>query len=187
MDINPYAPPATETLGATHHEIEKEEPYWFAVPLWKLGLMSVCSVGIYEIYWFYRNWKAVKQRERSFIRPFWRAFFALLFCYSCFDMIRAEGQKNVARWRPAGLLAIGYIIVSLTWRAPEPYDSIAMLSFLFLLPVQRWANEVNALKTPHCDLNDRMTWKNWTLVVIGGTLLVFIFLTQLFPEWFLEE
>jgi hypothetical protein len=66
----------------------------FPVSLLKLTVMSICTFGIYEAYWFYKNWNLIKQRRRSNIAPFWRAFFAYFFCYQCFDEIRQEARKR---------------------------------------------------------------------------------------------
>ena len=51
-------------------------PMYFPVSLLKLVIMSTCTFGIYELYWFYRNWCFVRTREAPEIMPFWRAFFS---------------------------------------------------------------------------------------------------------------
>src|SRR5690349_17919588 len=60
------------------------QPAFFPVSPVKLVVMSTFTFGIYELYWFYRNWKLIKQRTGASITPFWRAFFGILFCYQCF-------------------------------------------------------------------------------------------------------
>ena len=52
------------------------QPAFFAVSPLKLIVMSTATLGIYELYWFYKNWKLIKQRTESNIMPFWRAFLA---------------------------------------------------------------------------------------------------------------
>lgn len=165
---------------------EDEEAYFFEVPMWKLAVMSFCSLGLYEIFWFYRNWKVVKKREMAIIRPFWRAVFAIFFCYSCFSRIR-ESMAEESKVPAAGMLAAAYILISLTWRLEGAAGLLAMASFVFLLPVQGWATRVNEEKSPGRNKNDRLTWKNWLLVVTGGTLAVMNVLWTLFPEWMPEE
>ena len=45
-------------------------PMYFAVSPLKLVVMSVCTMGGYELYWFYRNWVLVKNMENTDISPF---------------------------------------------------------------------------------------------------------------------
>jgi len=33
-----------------------QRPYFFTPSTLKFVLMSVCTFGIYELYWFYKNW-----------------------------------------------------------------------------------------------------------------------------------
>jgi hypothetical protein len=62
----------------------------------------------------------------------------------------------------------------LTWRLPEPYDWISMMSFVFLLPVQHYVNRLNTLTTPAHDRNSRFTVWNWVGVVVGGSLMLLV-------------
>ena len=69
-------------------------------------LCPTMTLGIYELYWFYKNWKLIKQRTESNIMPFWRAFFGVIFCYSCFREVKevATSRGISFPWSP-GLLA----------------------------------------------------------------------------------
>lgn len=89
-------------------------PLYFPVSPLKLVVMSVCTIGIYELYWQYKNWSLIKEREKLDIRPFWRAWFAFFFCYPLFKRIRTTAQSlNMKRSIAAGPLAVGWIIVTL--------------------------------------------------------------------------
>ena len=70
------------------------QPIFFPVSSLKLVVMCIVTFGIYEVYWFYKNWKLIKQRTASDIMPFWRAFFAVLFCYSCFKRIEEAATSR---------------------------------------------------------------------------------------------
>jgi hypothetical protein len=35
-------------------------------------LLSLCSFGLYQFYWFYKNWQYVKEHERAHMRVAWR-------------------------------------------------------------------------------------------------------------------
>ena len=144
----------------------------FPVSLLKLTVMSICTFGIYEVYWFYKNWNLIKQREGTNIAPFWRAVFGYFFCYQCFSRIRAHAESlGLHQSVPAGPLATGWIITSLLWKLPDPYWLVSALSFLFMLPVQALANRINSTITPHHDPNRRFTVWNLVGAVVGAIFM----------------
>jgi len=151
-----------------------QAPY-FAVSLLKLSVMSVCTGGLYEMYWFYKNWNLIKQHEeRTDIMPFWRAFFAVFFCYPCFSRIYKDAASLGLRQSSlAGLLAAGWIIAVLLAEFPDPYWWLSQFSFAFLLPVQALVNRMNATTTPQHDPNLRFTIWNLAAIAVCGTAIVF--------------
>lgn len=95
---------------------------YFPVSSLKLVVMSLCTFGIYEIYWFYKNWCIIQERERLDIIPFGRAFFAYFFCYSLFKktQVTAETRQTQTSIDP-GPLAAGWIVLTFLWKLPDPY------------------------------------------------------------------
>ena len=176
VSTNPYAPPSAAVADITSPEELAAEPPFFAVSLTKLAVMSVCTFSLYEVYWFYRNWQRIADREREIAWPLARALFAVLYCYPCFGRVRDyEGASELDSRLPAVPLAIGFIVTSLTWRLPEPWNWISLSSFLFLLPVQQYTNRLNALAHPSHDRNSRFSAWNWVAVVLGGGLVLLAF------------
>lgn len=179
-DNNPYAPPSADvadlpTVGA--------QPAFFPVSLLKLTVLSLCSLGLYELYWFYKNWQLIRARERSDVTPFLRAFFAVLFCYACFDRIKSFGRSaGVTPPVSAGACAIGWIITSLCWRLPDPYWFASFGAVLFMLPVQAYVNRVNQHVAPDHDPNSRFTTSTWLTVVFGGAFLAMAIIGAFLPE-----
>jgi hypothetical protein len=152
-------------------------PIFFAVSISKFIVLSICSIGIYDLYWFYKNWQLVRAREQSDILPFWRAFFGIFFCYAMFKEVRDyDLQTGSTKELPAGALAIGWIVTNLLWRLPDPYCLICALSFSFVIPIQIVANRVNEVVAPGHDRNSRYTAANWTTVAVGGVVQVLIVL-----------
>lgn len=155
-------------------------PIYFAVSPLKLVVMSICTVGIYELYWFYKNWVLIKERESLDIMPFWRAFFAFFFCYSFFKKVQAsaEGislQKSIS----PGILATGWIVVTLLWKLPDPYWIGTYFTVIFLLPIQTVVNKINHSVAPGHDKNGKFTGWNIFCVVVG-VLLFFLNLLAMF-------
>ena len=82
---NVYAPPTARVSDVPEsHALSGDEPPFFSTSVLKLVFLSLFSFGIYELYWFYRQWKYVKEREGIDIQPFWRAFFGFFFCHAFF-------------------------------------------------------------------------------------------------------
>ena len=176
MEENFYAPPAAVVADVSSIKSDVEVRF-FAVSTVKLVVLSVVTLGFYQIYWFYRHWALIKERSEPHIIPWARALFGIFWCYRCFEFIRGEERRlDVEPTLPAGPLAIGWIATSLTSRLPGPYFLIAFLSPLLLVPVQRHINHINALAAPGHDENTRFSAWNWLAVVVGGIFLGLVIL-----------
>ena len=176
---NEHATPGVLPAKSVHGA---ETPY-FAVSLTKLAVMSICTMGIYELYWFYRNWRLIKDREGLDIRPFWRVFFAYFYCYQCFDHIRAHALRlGLPTSMEMGPLAAAWIIITILWKLPDPYWLVTMLGFLPMLPVQSLANRINTEENPEHHRNSRFTGWNIAMVIIGGLLLILTVIGTFLPE-----
>jgi len=146
-------------------------PPFFAVPVWKLALMSFVTFGLYEFFWFYQNWQRVRVRERANISPFWRAFFGVIFCHPCFAKIESYGAGKGVTPGPQILpLTISWIVLCLSWRLPDPFWLLSLFSFAPLLPMQAYVNRINERESPEHDRNAQLTVWNWVGVVVGGGL-----------------
>jgi len=157
-------------------------PMYFPVSVLKLAVMSTCTFGIYELYWFYKNWDMVKDRERSDIIPFGRMFFAPLFCYSLLKKMAATAEsQRIRKSIEAGPLAAGWIIFTILARLPDPYWLVSFLAVGYLLPVQAAVNEINLVTSPKHDPNRTFTWWNIAGVVIGGFLFVLVLVGTFLP------
>jgi len=105
-------------LGEHEVKVQEQKPHtgieYFAIPPKRFALFSILTFGIYEIYWFYKNWQAVKKAEGQNISPFWRAIFAVFFCHGLFKKLlesaKAHGYKE--SYSP-GWLATAYIVLLL--------------------------------------------------------------------------
>ena len=157
-------------------------PIYFSVSPLKLIVMSLCTFSIYEIYWFYKNWTIIKEHEQLKINPFWRAFFSIFFCYSCFKKIRGTAESsNLRASIAAGPLAAGWSIVTLFYKLPDPYWLISLSAVIFLVPVQILVHKINATLSPACGENNRFTAWNITGVVFGIIWCIFILIGSFAP------
>lgn len=152
----------------------RADPVFFPISTAKLAVLSVCTLGLYQLYWFYRNWEFVRKNEHSRILPVCRALFAPLFCYAFFRRVRSEAREESARKVPAEILAIGWIVAQELWLLPKPYWLMCYASFLFLLPAQHAVNSINEIEAPRHKPNRRFRMWNLAVVIIGSVVLALI-------------
>ena len=173
----------TSTIHIGPPPIPNGQPVFFAVSPLKLVLMSTVTFGIYEIYWFYKNWQFIKQRTRSDIMPFWRALFGVIFCYSCFREVKdvAAARGILSPWSP-GWLAAGWIIFTLAWRLPASFWLVCWLTPLWLVPVQNVINRLNAIVAPGHNPNTRFSGWNIAATVVGGIYILFMIVSCFLPQ-----
>ena len=147
----------------------KPLPPFFPVPVWKLALMSLVTFGLYEFYWFNRNWQRIRVREDLDIRPSLRALFSFFFCYACCARIKAYGvRRAVVPAPPIALLSLAWMLIKLCVLLPEPLRFLSLFGFLPLLGVQVYVNRINSREMPEHDRNARLTGWNWVGIVVGG-------------------
>jgi len=181
MDTNPYAPPLAALAESTPEA--SAEPPLFAVSLAKLLVLCTCTLGLYEIYWAYQHWVRIKRREGSDIIPAARAFFGVIFCYALFARVRDAGKAaDLADPPPAGLLAIAWIVATVSWKLPDPWWLLSMLSPLLMLPIQAYANRLNAAVVPDHDRNGRFGAANIAWTLVGGLTLMLAIAGAFMPE-----
>ena len=151
------------------------QPVFFAVSPFKLVVMSTVTLRIYEIYWFYQNWKLIKQRTKSDIMPFWRAIFGVIFCYSCFREVKeVAGSRGISFPSSPGLLAAGWIILALASRLPAPYWLMGWLTPLVLLPVQNTINHLNTAIAPNHDPNTQFSGWNIAVIIVVAIFILLV-------------
>jgi hypothetical protein len=87
---------------------------FFVVSTQKLILLSVFTLGFYELYWFYKNWQVVQKHQEKKLQLFWRAFFSIFYAYSLFKKIfQSAKDKGYTGKGLAGLWAIIYFLILL--------------------------------------------------------------------------
>ena len=148
-------------------------PIYFPVSITKFLVMHFCTLGAYQFYWFYENWKIIRERERTAISPFWRTFFAFIFCYALFETIRnSAASHKMPQLASPPVLATVWILLSMLWILPDPYWLASFFSIGLLVPIQQMANWINQSSAPNADRNDRFTAWNKVAIVIGGPLFI---------------
>jgi len=167
-DVNPFAPPihdeprALEATGAATAE------RFFLVSRNKFMVMCLATFGLYEIYWFYRNWKCIRERTGANISPVARAIFTLFFTHALLrDVKIAAAEVDVPARFNVQPAAWGFIILTLLNRLPEPYWMLSLVAFVPLVSVQDTINDIHRRIAPNASPNSSFGLGNWLAIGIG--------------------
>jgi hypothetical protein len=176
--------PGREPLGGEMFPIDKpdqipieidrgsgDELPFYCVSATKFSILSLTTLGLYELFWFYKNWMLVKKRSGHDISPFWRAVFSPLYCYSFANTVNSTADSvNVSqRTRPVVIAAI-YIALITLHRLPDPYWLIWLFSFAPLVPITLQIRTIHETVRP--GFESSVGWGGWSYaaLTVGGTL-----------------
>jgi hypothetical protein len=160
------APPSDTTLTAAF-------PF-FPVTTQKSVALSVCTFGLYELYWFYENWKRVRAATRSGLNPFWRSALAWIWCFSLFQHIRKRAARDQVevRWSP-WLLGTLFCVLTVLSALPGPLGLLPFLaSLMVVLPVQATSQQINQGYLSREDRNASFSTLNLAAIIAGGMLWI---------------
>lgn len=162
----------------------EQQPYFFTPSTMKLVLMSIATLGFYQLYWFYKNWMLIKKRSNQNLLPFWRTFFSPLWAFSCFKHIKLAAEETSIPAPPSiGLLALVYFVLNAMSQLPDPYWLISILSFFApIVPVNTVALAINQkIGAKNYENSTFSTW-NWLGLAGGGLVVVFVIIGVFLPE-----
>jgi len=150
----------------------------------KLVIFSIFTLCLYQIYYQYKNWKALKEQGGRNVSPFWRALiFHIFFCYSLFNEIITHARKHGYKERVSPVwLTIAYLFMWLVLpHLPGLFPLLALFSFIPLLELQR-AIKFNNLKiNPNAKPNDEFYPKRVGIFLAAS--LVLILIAYVFFTW----
>ncbi len=167
-------PPDFEKDNKKKKKKKKYEGYFFTAAPWKLALLSVCTLGYYDFYWFYRNWVLYKKRSSRWIMPVMRATFYPLWAYNMFRKIEEKATECSIKFQwQSGLLALAYLAIFVFLFARTPFNQISTFTFVPLLIVNRTAAAINSAAIPEYRENDRLSPLNCVAVLMGGAYVAY--------------
>jgi len=139
----------------------------------KLVLMSLGTLGLYQIYWFYKHWKAMQAAGNKLNAPI-RAVFYPFTAYWLFRDLheRAAAAGVEADYRPGVLAVALFAVYAVTFWLPDPWWLLGFITIALILPVQAAADRVNLKLAPGADPNARFSGLNIFGMVLGGLLLI---------------
>ena len=97
---------------SSEHILGRDTGYYPVSPA-KFTALSIVTFGIYQLFWFFKNWEYVRDRDHSNISPLWRAVFSVVWCYPLIEAVRDYGDDESRRTLGhGGLIAIAYLLLA---------------------------------------------------------------------------
>ncbi|WP_267117119.1 MFS transporter permease [Xanthomonas sacchari] len=177
---NPYAAPVA-ALPDTAAAAAPADPLsmLFAPSAAKLALLCATSFGWYALYWFYRNWRALRLlSRRRRISPVWRSVFSLLWVFACFrELERIIGAQRGALVGWLGP-ALAYVCLSLLGAWPSALSLLTLLTWTPVVLVnQRLARFKQARGLPRSAAERFNAW-TWTWLAIAGPVVLLVVISM---------
>lgn len=185
----------------THAVNVNDSPMFYVVSKRKFTILYLATLGMYSLYWFYKNWDSYKDKwpyaskVGSTIWPVPRALFAIFFVHSLFRKIKenAVDQPVVAAWSNsihASWLAFGLLISTVLNRVSaqsvgSPYTDVLSLAmvvplvFLFI-KAQQMINITCGDREGEC--NDNISGVNIAWIVVGVLMWILVLFGLFIPD-----
>ena len=169
--------------AASVPELAGEVAPLFPIASWKLVLMTLATFGLYQIFWGYKHWTAIRARTQEEMIPFARGFFAIFFFHLLAREVNdaAAEQRIERRLQVGGLVAL-FLIFWFSQLLPDPGW---LLWFGIVIPmvfVQQLANEVIQKASPLTDRNANIRGWNWLAVFLGIPFFFLALIGAFMPE-----
>lgn len=169
---------------AVLEDMRVEGAMFFPVATHKFIVLCLCTLGGYQLYWFYQNWKRIRDREQETLSPFWRTVFMVPWTIPLLRRIhqRAEDLGVAVSWNPV-LLGALFMCATVMWKAPGLWGDMTLVSFALLIPAVRTCRKVNAICGNVEGLNNKYTIANVVTIVLGGLLFALAVAGMFLPEY----
>ncbi|MFW2439494.1 MAG: DUF3857 domain-containing protein [Arenicellales bacterium] len=154
-----------------------ENIHYYPVSSAKVFILSIATLGIYLIYWFYKNWVYVKARDKSSIIPWGRALFYGFWMYPLYLSLSREDFYNgqdVPKYRNLfyGFLAFGFLVGSALSGIDDVRSYAALLiSIVCLMPLVEMINRITLHSNEYYVFNSRWRPRHLIFIIFGSVLI----------------
>jgi hypothetical protein len=167
----------------------KDLSYSNKLSIIRLVLLYILSFGLYQLYWYYRNWAQFKNEKNLNLRPIWLTVglfipvYNLFVVHNHFKMIKNEVKEKISNHTVyPGLYTLSYVvpgIFSFLLKLPNPYVFLEKVLYVIpLLPLIATQKRLNEYWNEKEQNKDFIQMKPFTifeviLVISGFSFLIF--------------
>jgi len=178
----PHVPAPDDFSDHIEVALPLEYPY-FPVGTFKFAVMSIATFGIYDLYWFWQNWKRIRNRTGDQLSPFWRAMFSPLWGFSLAHRVyeHAARARQPANW-DATLLGALYLVLYMSHRLPDPWWLVCLFAFAPLVPILQTTRRINASAPAAEGDNQQLSVANILTIIVGELVFLLIAIGMFLPD-----
>ena len=178
MSQDIYAPPESDTDFSA---ADVDGVQFYVVGIRKFLILSIVTMNLYFVYWFWRNWRDVKVSTGDSIWPIPRAIFYIFFTHSLLGLAddQLSDKKTEFSWSYRSvatifvvLAVVSAIVGNLSSREiGSPFTDFVplVLSPILAVLLGKGQQAINiAMDDPDGSANKSLTVANWVWLVIGG-------------------
>jgi hypothetical protein len=150
------------------------------VGILKFVILSLATLNLYGLYWFWRCWRRHQFVDSVDISPFWRAFFAPLWLYSLFEVVNSKAKLRWPDW--IGIcVAVLYLVANFGITITEWLNTsiwafllISAATTIVLVPIVFFVNQINdpALVAEQ----SRFEYRHWIALLVSVPYLIMDFM-----------
>ncbi|MEN7342660.1 MAG: hypothetical protein AAAFM81_06925 [Pseudomonadota bacterium] len=198
-----YAPPTADLAQATEAEGAAQ---FYVVGRLKFHLLFFFTIGLYKVYWFYKNWALYRDSMNVSMYPIPRGIFSIFFTHALFGEVEAKRQSNNQpfTWNPSGLATVYIVLFLIGWFGIDLIEILGLVAedsvtsilvhfsflygafFISIFVFDKAQRAVNAAAgDPNGDANRHLTGANWFWIILGvlywaGNLLLVSWFASVF-------
>ena len=194
-DIQPLLDKIHEPEKAIRHNVQFGKEFladglarvgnqYFYIPISRLVILTILSCGIYPAYWFYKQYTYWSNKHRLTLSPSARSGGMIYNCITLFSKIEMDKELNaVTRAKFNGTLLfwswvlLGGGLSGVQYSASNNTFLFFLLAIIgwtfgiiFILPIQRYINEVNAKQG---NTYDKPGLGHYLCIIAGIVMLIY--------------
>ncbi|MEC8428308.1 MAG: hypothetical protein VXZ35_07775, partial [Pseudomonadota bacterium] len=156
---------------------DTEEAVFFPVAPLKFIALWVLTFGLYGAYWFYRNFRYLKEKANNASMPVARGIFYTFWYYPLWDALREDNEQRYQQSHLPGkpialLLALLFLFSGFASGADALVIPAVLICALLTLPLVNYIAFVNGADSAAMAKNSRWLPRHFLLVVLSLPLCV---------------
>ncbi|MFT5162307.1 MAG: hypothetical protein ACI9FJ_000875 [Alteromonadaceae bacterium] len=168
-------------------EVPDNEEAYYVVSGKKFLVLFISTLGIYKVYWFYKQWQLYRDHYSSKVWPVPRAIFSIFFTHQLFrEVEHSLGEKQLKySWNPASiatLYVVFTIVESITSRLSQKEigEPITDIISTLVLPIIAWSLYEGQLAMnlacgdPQGHSNSQFTPLNYLWILLGSVVWLLV-------------
>lgn len=158
----------------------RDKQVFYPVGLPKLLVLTAVTLGLYQIFWVYKNWQWVRDVQEEQISPFWRAFFSSITNFSLYPRLSKTEQLGYSWFGPIAIpLAVLVLLSNVLERyiekqlfVPLGLQIASLLTMFLFVPAAMQALRLNADNPEAVRLNSKFSLGNYLVIAAGLPILL---------------